>query len=208
MSLRTARLLGAALVTFALIPAGSAPAATHVVAPGETLWGIAQNNGVSASALAAANGLSRETRVVAGTSLTIPAAGAGAGTQASATGSSATGSTATASAPSSGGLTVRLGDNLSSLAARNGVSLSRLAAANRLDPSRPLLAGTRLHLPAAGGAGASAAPAAMTSSAPAALGGYTVRPGDTLSDLAARSRVPVAQRSIELGVARLEQQAP
>jgi LysM repeat protein len=200
MSLRTARLLGAALVTFALIPAASASAATHVVAPGETLWGIAQNNGLSARAVAAANGLSPEAQVVAGTSLTIPAAGAASATQASATGSSATGSTATASAPSSGGLTVRLGDNLSSIAARNGVSLSRLAAANGLDPSKPLLAGTKLHLPAAGGAGASAAPATTTSSAPAALGGYTVRPGDTLSDLAARSRVPVAQMAFMNGL--------
>jgi len=137
MSLRTARRLGAALVTFALIPAASASAATHVVAPGETLWGIAQNNGLSARTVAAANGLSPEAQVVAGTSLTIPAAGAASGTQASATGSSATSSTAIASAPSSGGLTVRLGDNLSSIAARNGVSLSRLAAANGLDPSKP-----------------------------------------------------------------------
>jgi LysM repeat protein len=200
MSLRTARRLGAALVTFALIPAASAPAATHLVAPGETLWGIAQNNGLSARAVAAANGLSPEARVVAGTNLTIPAPGIAA-SQPAGTGSSATGSTATAAAPSSaGGMTVRLGDNLSSIAARNGVSLSRLAAANGLDPSRPLLAGTRLHLPAAGGAGASAAPTATTSSAPAALGAYTVRPGDTLGGLAARSRVPVAQMAFMNGL--------
>jgi LysM repeat protein len=204
MSLRTARLLGAALVTFALIPAAAAPAATHVVAPGETLWGIAQNNGLSANAVAAANGLSPEARVVAGTSLTIPAAGAASSAPGTGTGTTTTGtagSTGTATAPSSaGGLTVRWGDNLSAIAARNGVSLSRLAAANGLDPSRPLLAGTRLHLPGAGGAGVSAAPAAATSTAPAAIGGYKVRPGDTLSSLAARSRVPVAQMAFMNGL--------
>ena len=71
---------------------------------------------------------------------------------------------------------------------------------NGLDPARPLLAGTHLRLPAAGGAGSTAAPAATTSSAPAALGGYKVRAGDTLSDLAARSRIPMAQMAFMNGL--------
>jgi LysM repeat protein len=200
MSLRTARLLGTALVTAALLPA-PALGASHVVAPGETLWGIAQNNGLSAGAVAAANGLSPEARVVAGTSLTIPAGTAASAPSATGTtATSATGTAGTTAAAPAGGLTVRWGDNLSSIAARNGVSLGRLAAANGLDPSRPLLAGTRLRLPGAGGAGASAAPAATASSAPEAMGGYKVRPGDTLSGLAARSRVPVAQMAFMNGL--------
>ena len=196
--LRTARLAGAALVAAALLPATPALAAGHLVAPGETLWGIASANGLSASALAAANGLSPEARVIAGTSLTIPALGTGISTSAPAT------TAAASSSSSGGGLVVRLGDTLSGIAARNGVSLSRLAAANGLDPARPLLAGTRLHLPASGGAGASAVPvstsSASGSAAPAPLGGYTVRPGDTLSDLAARSRVPLAQMAFMNGL--------
>jgi N-acetylmuramoyl-L-alanine amidase len=95
---------------------------------------------------------------------------------------------------------VRFGDTLSAIAARNGVSLSRLAAANGLDPSRPLLAGTTLRLPAPGGVGASAAPAATTTAAPAPIGAYKVRPGDTLTGLAARSRVPVAQMAFMNGL--------
>jgi LysM repeat protein len=203
--LRTARLAGAALVAAALLPTTPALGAGHLVAPGETLWGIASANGMSARALAAANGLSPEARVVAGTSLTIPALGTGVSTSLPATPAAAGSTSSTspaASAAGSGGLVVRLGDTLGGLAARNGVSLSRLAAANGLDPSRPLLAGTRLHLPASGGAGASAAPVAATtaSSAPAPMGGYTVRPGDTLSDLAARSRGPVAQMAFMNGL--------
>src|ERR1700754_5339972 len=103
--LRTVRLSGAALIVAALLPAAPALGATHLVAPGETLWGIAQTNGLSAGAVAAANGLSPEARVVAGTSLTIPAPGA--------TATSATGTATTAVAPAatgtSGGLTVAWG---------------------------------------------------------------------------------------------------
>src|ERR1700755_1962408 len=96
--LRTARLLGAALTAAALLPATPALGATHLVAPGETLWGIAQNNGMSASAVAAANGLSPEARVVAGTSLTIPAFGATGTTTSSGPAANGTASTATGSA--------------------------------------------------------------------------------------------------------------
>jgi len=190
--LRTVRLAGAALAAAALLPAAPALGAVHTVAAGETLWGIAQASGLSAGAVAAANGLSPEAHVVAGTTLTIPAAGF-AGTAPSA-------APATAPVATGGGLRVRWGDNLSAIAARNGVSLTRLAAVNGLDPSRPLLAGTTLHLPAAGGAGVSAAPAATTSAAPAPMGAYEVRPGDTLSALAARSRVPMAQMAFMNGL--------
>ncbi|MEA2381244.1 MAG: hypothetical protein QOH72_1215 [Solirubrobacteraceae bacterium] len=195
--LRTVRLAGAALAAALLLPATPALAATHLVVPGETLWGIALNNGLPATAVAAANGLSPEARVVAGTSLTIPAPGAATPVSASTTSTPA----ATAAAPGSGGgLQVRWGDTLSAIAARNGVSLQRLAAVNGLDPSRPLLEGTRLRLPADGGAGSSAAPAATTSAAPAPIGAYKVRVGDTLGALAARSRVPLSQMAFMNGL--------
>jgi LysM repeat protein len=194
---RTVRLAGAALAAAILLPTTPALGATHLVAPGETLWGIALSNGLPASAVAAANGLSTEARVVAGSTLTIPARGA----VAPAAASSAPASSAPAAAPASGGgLRVRWGDSLSAIAVRNGVSLARLAAVNGLDPSRPLLAGTSLRLPTAGGVGSSAAPAATTSAAPEAIGGYKVRPGDTLSALAARSRVPMAQMAFMNGL--------
>jgi N-acetylmuramoyl-L-alanine amidase len=180
-------------------PAVSAPAAAaamggHRVALGETLSGIAARHGLSISRLAAANGLATDAHVIAGTRLTVPAAGS------SSTGSAAPAAGAGSSAPAAGGLRVRLGDTLSGIAARNGVSLARLAAANGLNPARPLLAGTTLRLPARGGAGASAAPAATTTAAPTPIGAYKVRPGDTLSALAQRSRVPVAQMAFMNGL--------
>ena len=196
--LRTARLAGGALVAAALLPAAPALGAIHTVAPGETLWGIAMANRLPTSAVAAANGLSPEARVVAGTRLTIPAAGASGPATSAAPAPTAPAPGAGAAAP--GGLHVRWGDTLSALAVRNGVSLARLAAANGLDPARPLLAGTVLRLPAQDGVGTSAAPAAATPAAPAPMGAYKVRPGDTLSGLAARSRIPVAQMAFMNGL--------
>jgi N-acetylmuramoyl-L-alanine amidase len=192
--LRTVRLAGAALAAAVLLPTTPALAATHLVSPGETLSGIAAANGLSTSAVAAANGLSPTAFVISGTRLTIPAPGAAPAAAAT------TATTTSAPASSGGGLRVRWGDTLSAIAARNGVSLSRLAAVNGIDPSRPLLAGTSLRLPAAGGAGASAAPATTTAAAPEAIGGYKVRPGDTLSDLAARSRIPMSQMAFMNGL--------
>jgi len=176
-------------------PAGTGGGGPLQVALGDTLSGIAARTGVSIARLAAANGLAPDAHVIAGARLTIPA-GAGAGTT-----SSAVRAQSGAPAPSGGGsLLVRFGDTLSGIAARNGVSMPRLAAANGLDPARPLLAGITLRLPASGGAGASAAPAATTSAAPAPIGAYKVRPGDTLSGLAARSRVPMDQMAFMNGL--------
>jgi LysM repeat protein len=194
--LRTARIAGAAFAAAMFIPAGAALGAVHTVSPGETLWGIAMANNLPTSAVAAANGLSPEARVVAGTTLTIPARGAApaAAGQAAGTSGTATGTTG------GGGMRVSWGDTLSALAARNGVSLSRLAAFNGLDPARPLLAGTTLRLPAAGTPAAAPATTATSSPAPAPIGAYTVRPGDTLSHLALRSRVPTAQMAFMNGL--------
>src|ERR671922_246205 len=189
--LRTPRLAGAMLLAVALLPIAPALGSSHTVAPGETLWGIALSNGLSPGAVAAANGLSPEARVVAGTTLTIPAPGA-------ATLAAPAAAPATA-APPGAGLRVRWGDTLSGVAARNGVSLTRLASANGLDPDRPLPAGTTLRLPAPGAAtpvataGSAASPtpstapaaapagtaAASSTSSTAAAGGVRVRFGDT-----------------------------
>jgi LysM repeat protein len=177
-----ARSLSAAMVVCALAPA-AAGAATHTVAPGETLWGIAMANNLPTRAVAAANGLEPDARVVAGTSLTIPLGGQ---------------STTTSAAPatSSGSYVVRPGDSLSAIAARQGVSTATLASANGLKPDSGVLSGTTLRLPAAG----SATVAQPASTAPAPMGAYKVRPGDTLSGLAAAARVPAAQMAYMNGL--------
>jgi LysM repeat protein len=197
------RSLLAAMAACALVPATSM-AATHTVAPGETLWGIAYANNLPTSAVATANGLSPEARVVAGTNLTIPAPGQ-APTPPVTPAPSSPGTTSAPAATGGGGYRVQPGDSLSAIAARQGVSLSALAAANGLKLDSWVIEGTSIKLPAPGSAPAAtqataaAAPAAGQG-APEAMGAYKVRPGDTLSGLAAAARVPAAQMAYMNGL--------
>jgi len=77
--------------------------------------------------------------------------------------------------------TVRWGDTLSGIAVAHGVRTSDLARLNGLDPAGTLLAGTTLRLPTPG---AAAGGGSMS-------GGYTVRPGDTLTGIATRFRTTI-----------------
>jgi LysM repeat protein len=189
------RSLLAAMAACALVPATSM-AATHTVAPGETLWGIAYANNLPTSSVAAANGLSAEARVVAGTNLTIPAPGQ-APTPPVTPAPSSPGTTSAPAASGGGGYRVAPGDTLSAIAARQGVSLGSLAAANGLKLDSWVIQGTTLKLPAPGSAPVAQAPA---QGAPEAMGAYKVRPGDTLSGLAAAARVPAAQMAYMNGL--------
>ena len=193
-----ARSLLAAMAACALAPTTSA-AAVHTVAPGETLWGIALANNLATSAVAAANGLSPEARVVAGTNLTIPAPGQTPVPPVT----PAPASPGTAPAPAAsggGGYRVQPGDSLSAIAARNGVGLSSLAAANGLKLDSWVISGTTLRLPTPGSAPAAATAPPAAQGAPEAMGAYKVRPGDTLSGLAAAARVPAAQMAYMNGL--------
>src|SRR3954449_7633117 len=104
--LRTARLVGAVVSAAVLVPAASAAGAVHTVAPGETLSGIAAVNRIPLGTLAAANGVSASTRVIAGARLVVPGV-----------------ATAAPGAPAVGtgpvGTAVALGDTLSGIAARS-----------------------------------------------------------------------------------------
>jgi N-acetylmuramoyl-L-alanine amidase len=154
----------------ALICAAPAGAAVpHTVQPGETLWSIAAASNFTTGALAAANGLSPDAQVVAGTTITIPteaeAAAALGGAGATATPAAGGGG----SPEPAGAYTVRYGDTLSAIAVRAGVSSGQVAFMNGLDPDGPLLAGTVLKLPAGSAAAASAqapAPPPATTSVP------------------------------------------
>ncbi len=85
---------------------------------------------------------------------------------------------ASAGAPSwPGSYTVRPGDSLSAIAQHYHVSLGALAEANGLDWNKTLLIGVVLRVPAASSEGTSSS------------GTYIVRPGDTLSGIAAHYRV-------------------
>jgi soluble lytic murein transglycosylase-like protein len=92
--------------------------------------------------------------------------------------------------------TVRHGETLTSVAAADGLSIGQLAAANGISPAAQLVAGAELLIPAQGAVATALAPAAVSSSAPAATpespGGFVVRRGDTLTGIAARFGVSVS----------------
>jgi N-acetylmuramoyl-L-alanine amidase len=115
------------------------------------------------------------------------------------------------------------GETLSGIAIADGLPVGLLAAANGLPIDAHVIAGSILVIPAAGQAAAttavaptatagepgepagddgdeSATTASASSSAPPALGAYTVRPGDTLGELARRSGVPVEQMAYMNGL--------
>src|SRR3954468_512081 len=113
---------------FLLIGAVPASAAIpHVVQPGETLWSIAAANNFTTRAFAAANGLSEDANVVAGTTLQVP-------------------------------------------------SVAEAAPAPRRRAPSVAEAATAL--------GGAPVAAATGTAAPKPMGGYLVRPGDTLTGLA------------------------
>jgi LysM repeat protein len=114
--------------------------AGYTVRAGDTLSAIAQRLGVSASALADANGLDDPNRIVAGQVLELPGGGGGGG---------------------AGGRVhvVRSGETLSSIARRYGVSVSGLASANGLENPNAVRAGARLSVPGGGGGTVSGAAA-------------------------------------------------
>jgi LysM repeat protein len=169
MSLRFPVLL--ALLSLALLPATSQAGAVHLIVPGETLSGIAAANGLSPASLAVANGLRADAFVIAGRTLSIPAAGT----------ASAFSPGVAVPAPLSG-YRVRVGDTLSAIAAEHELSVSRLAAINGLHAEGLLIAGASLRL---SGSGPSTAPTSVPSTSTAAGSRHLVNPGETLSGIAA-----------------------
>ena len=144
-----------AVVAALCVPASASASFMHVVAPGESLSSVAATDGLSVDQLAAANGLSPSTPLIAGSSLAIPPQTVGviSSTPSSQTGSSSTVSSptyvSTTSQPASstgGGYLVQPGDTLSAIAARYGVSVGQLAAANGLSPDGLLVSGTTLSV--------------------------------------------------------------
>jgi soluble lytic murein transglycosylase-like protein len=173
---RTRTTVAAALAAMTLCAPARA-STPHTVVAGDTLWSIASANGLTPSALAAANGLPEDAHVVLGTTIEVPAAGEGGG--------------AGAAPPAMGGYTVQPGDTLSGIAARSGMSAGEIAWMNGLDPSAPLLSGTALKLPT--GAPAPAAqpgPTRVASAAPFPAGGFST--SSEIAQVATANGVPGA----------------
>jgi LysM repeat protein len=182
-----ARYFGFALITALVLAAPASAGVPHVVQPGESLWSIAAANNFTTRSLAAANGLSEDSQVVLGSTIQIPSISEASSALASAgITTQQTPTTSTSVAPA-GDYAVQPGDTLSGIAAAHGVSLSALAAANGVSADSFAIAGTTLKIPSASATGTS------TSSGPPPLGGYTVRPGDSLAGIAATAGVSMQQ---------------
>jgi soluble lytic murein transglycosylase-like protein len=158
-----------------LAPVTTAQAAVvHTVAPGETLWQLAAMNNMTTRSFAAANGLSPDAHIVAGTTIQIPpiaeAAGALASAPAAGDGDNdADDGAAGAAPPPMGAYTVRPGDSLSAIAVTARVPMSASAAMNGLDPNGVLISGTVIKLPTGSPAPAGASlPAPATTRVPQA----------------------------------------
>ncbi|HEV2923776.1 MAG TPA: LysM peptidoglycan-binding domain-containing protein [Solirubrobacteraceae bacterium] len=177
MRLRALILLAATAMLAA--PAAARAALAHVVAPGESLSSVASSDGLTVEELAAANGLSPEASLLAGSTLMIPPEAPGtpgsatsvgettSSTEETTSSSEQAGSSTRETESSAGSYVVQPGDTLSVIAARAGTSVAELAAANGIDPSAPLLSGAALTLSGAptetgqsGSSGAEAAQAA------------------------------------------------
>ena len=92
--------------------------------------------------------------------------------------------------------TVAPGETLWQLAAMNNMTTRSFAAANGLSPDAQIISGTTIRIPSVAEAASAltTAPAvsSTTTAAPPAMGGYTIRPGDSLSAIAATARVPMS----------------
>src|SRR3954468_18104866 len=107
---------------FLLIGAVPASAAIpHVVQPGETLWSIAAANNFTTRAFAAANGLSEDSAVIAGTTLKVPSVAEAAPAARGGAAAAGIGTAASGAPKPMGGYIVQPGDTLTALAARAGV---------------------------------------------------------------------------------------
>jgi N-acetylmuramoyl-L-alanine amidase len=192
MQLRLSLLITVAVGAMLCLPATASAYFVHVVARGESLSSIAAQDGLSVAALAAANGLSPDTQLQAGSTIQIPPQGASVVAPSTTEEASEAGSTGVpASTATSGAYVVQPGDTLSAIAARAGVSVDALAAANGLNPNAFLLTGTVLHLAGSSSSSGTAEPVSDTTtssgSGSGSGGSYVVQAGDTLSAIAARA---------------------
>jgi N-acetylmuramoyl-L-alanine amidase len=190
----------------ARIPAGSVPAAVpsslrpaqvsapaeYTIARGDTISGIAGKFGLDTYAVLKLNGLQANTLIYPGQKIKLN------GSAAPAAPAPAPAAPAPSAPAGGGAYTVKPGDTLSAIAARHGVKLSEVFSWNGLNMRSIIRPGQQIKIgggtPApAPSAPAPAAPApAPAAPAPAPAGSYTIKSGDTLSGIAARNGVKLA----------------
>ncbi len=150
-----------------------------VVKPGETLSEIAERYGTSVQRLMQLNNLRGPQDLWAGSRIQVPGAAGSSASRGS----------------GSGNYTVKPGETLSEIAERYGTSVQRLMQLNGLRSPQDLWAGSRIQVPGAAPARPSGSGGGTRTTTVNA--NYTVKPGETLSELAERYGTSV-QRLMEL----------
>lgn len=153
--------------------------AEYTVVPGDSLWRIATNHGITVSELQKMNPGVRANSLQPGAVLNVPASWSGPGSSAS--GASVTSAAATST------YVVRAGDSLSKIAARNGTTVGALRRANS-NLSDNIQIGQVINIPDG------ATPSPVDSSPPPDdVVTITVQRGDTLGAIARKFDVTVAE---------------
>lgn len=164
------------------------------VRAGDSMWAIAQRAGVSLQELIRANPHVANPGVIfPGQVLNLPGANDDFEVPAPPPIASAPPAPATPPTSGTGSYAVKPGDSMWGIASRHGVSLSALIAANpQVRDPNVLRVGDVLHLP--GGAPSPApAPTPAPGPTPAAPSEYVVRTGDSMSGIAQRAGVSLAE---------------
>jgi LysM repeat protein len=160
---------------------------SYTVRSGDTLAAIAARVGTTTGVLLSRNTLSGGGHHLSiGQHLSVPRTAAQARSDAA---RARAASKARAAAIARSTHVVRSGDTLGSIAARRGVTLAALLKANHLSSGSVLQIGQKVRIPGAGAASASRPSGGGTTSTTR----YTVRSGDTLGAIAARTRTPLAR---------------
>jgi LysM repeat protein len=184
----------------AALPAQAAVPNECTVVSGDTVSAIAARYGLDVWAVLKANNLGPSTLIYPGQKIQLTGGAAAAPSAPSAPSSPAP-------APADGGATytVKSGDTISAIAARHGLGVNAVLQLNGLTATTIIYPGQTIQLggqsapapqPAAPAQApvnvvpAASAPAAPA--APAASGSYTIRSGDTLSSIAAKNNVSLA----------------
>jgi LysM repeat protein len=141
--------------------------AAYEVRPGDTLGAIAKRNGLTVAALAQANGIANPDLILIGQTLTIPG--------------------------SSRVHTVRNGETLAGIAKKYGVTIRQLARANDIPNVDLILIGQKLDVPGGGssGGGGGSGAGSTGGGAVSTVVTHVVKPGETLSEIAAKYGVTV-----------------
>ena len=170
--------------TFAVADTAAAAGDTYVVRSGDSIYGIAYDQGVSVDRLMSANGLEITSVILPGQQLTIPG------------GATSTPNSGSRNSSPEGTYTIVVGDSLSRIASRHGITLASLLSANDLQISSLILPGQRLTIPGGGSSkgstGGSPGRSGVTNSGGSTAAGtatYKVQPGDSLSGIASKHDV-------------------